>query len=118
MNMTKHYDNYRKKIDKDTPIAIGKEHTNTGAKGKARFICSYCRYPLVKISDEEYYCNTDAVSFFPQQDDMRTANRISMPRTPEENIPLVAHGLDPNEQYFNKDKVEPQSGLKALSDSQ
>lgn len=117
--MTKHYpDNYRKKITEDTPVAIGKEHTNTGAPGKKRFICPECRFPLTRLSEEEYYCNTDHLSFYPNEDNIRTANRVSMPRTAEENPPLVSTKVpDPNEQYLNKDKIEPQWGLKAMSES-
>lgn len=104
-------------MDKDVPIAIGKEHTNTSIPSKKRYICSECRYPLVKISDEEYYCNADHLSFYPNEDNMRTSSKVSIPKTAEENPPLVAYGIDPNEQYFNKDKIEPQWGLKAMSES-
>ena len=48
---------------------------------------------------------------------MRTANKISMPRTPEENPPLVSTAVpDPTEEFLNKGKVEPQGAFKALQD--
>lgn len=116
--MTKHYPNdYRKEIDKDVPIAIGKEHTNTGAKGKTRYICPECRFPLTRLSEEEYYCNTDHLSFYPNEDNVRIASKVSMPRTAEENPPLVATSIDPDQAYLNKDKIEPKWGLKAMSES-
>lgn len=72
---------------------------------------------MINLSSEEAYCNRCSISFFPEQDDMRTANRVSMPKTPEENPPLVSTKVpDPNEAFLNKGKAEPQGGLKALQD--
>lgn len=105
--------------NEDVPIAIGKEHTSSSAEDKKiNYLCTYCRFPLVKLSSEEYFCNRDHVSFFPNEENMRVANKVSMPRTAEENPPLVSTKVpDPTEEFLNKGKVEPQGGLKALSES-
>ena len=117
--MTKHYPNdYRKEIDKDIPIAIGREHTNTGVKSKTRYLCSECRFPLTRLSEEEYWCGRDHLSFYPNEDNVPTASRVSMPRTAEENPPLVSTKvIDPDQAYLNRDKLEQVWGLKALGES-
>lgn len=113
--MTKYYkDNFRTEIDKEVPIAIlGEKFTK---KDKPRYICPECRLQLTRLSEEEYWCGRDHLSFYPNEDNIRTASKVSMPRTTEENPPLVAHGIDANEQYLNKDKVEPQGAFKLLQD--
>jgi hypothetical protein len=52
----------------------------------------------------------------PIEDNMRTANKISMPRTPEENPPLVSTAVPDPTEVLNKGKVEPQGAFKALQD--
>ena len=114
--MTKYYDQTtRKDKDVDIPISIsGEKFTKSD---NPSYVCSYCRCKLIRLSDTEYYCNKDAISFYPNEDNMRTANKISMPRTPEENPPLVSTKVpDPNEQYLNKDNMELTGAFKTLQD--
>jgi hypothetical protein len=113
--MTKYYEE-QNRIEKlrqqkaDLPIAISGEFTT---EHKKAYYCDYCNYKMVKISDQEYFCNHCKTSAYPGYEQLRRKSKITTP---------MGLNLEPCLSYLpehndlSKKPVEIKGGLRALKD--
>ena len=65
-----------RKLPNDTPIAISEEYTKPDT---IEYVCNYCHCKLIKMSEEEYYCNRCSISRYPDVEDVRSKSKITTP---------------------------------------
>ena len=99
----------------DLPIAISGEKFE-GAE-TPELICPSCWYITKQRYgvDHEYTCNHCGHISNPAQEELRTKSKLSV-RGSRDKESRVAYPKDPNEDFFNKDNIEPQGAFKALQD--
>lgn len=111
--MTKYYDEQHKSKKEDTPIPIsGEEFTKSD---NIEFICSFCQCRLIKMSEDEYYCNRCSISQYPDIESVRSKSRITTPIGLNLE-PCLSYTPDPNEAFFKDKSPEIKGGLKLLKD--
>lgn len=82
---------------------------------ESKIICNYCSQVVdVRISEDEYYCNTCQITIIPSIQDVRRVQDLEVPQGVSEET-LIVHPPEPHEQdvRIRKGPVV-KGGLKAL----
>ena len=91
------------------PIAIsGEEYTKPE---KPRYHCNNCQFNLIRISDNEYFCNHCKSSVYPSSEEVRCKSRLSAPKERNTDA-LISYSPEPDD--LTRKPVEPQGAFKAL----
>jgi hypothetical protein len=63
------------------------------------YICLYCRRDIIRISDEEYYCNNCNIPFWPvkTQQPLREKQKVTTPEGVNDETLISVVPDDPNE---------------------
>jgi hypothetical protein len=80
------------------------------------YICLYCRRDIIRISDEEYYCNNCEIPFWPIKQPLREKQKLTTPEGVNTETLVSIIPDDPNEGFsttYGK-PIKVRGGLKEL----